>query len=191
MHRMRIVATSVLLFCSLLCQAQKPFAQLPFEIRNGHLYVQVSVDGSRLLNMAFDTGARANLLHEDVAEELGFIIDGVQQVNDASGTVLIKSSEGHDLKLAELEMPDETFLLMNLDHLGDEDLPMDGVIGGSILDEYITEINFDASEIRFYERRGFRAPAQFTQQKMSLIPFRVPILSCKLLFEDGSILEGP
>lgn len=191
MHRMRIVATSILLFFSLLSQAQKPFARLPFQIKNGHLYVQVSVDGSRPLNMAFDTGARANLLHEDVAEELGFTIDGVQQVNDASGTVLIKTSNGHDLKIDVLEMSDETFLLMNLDHLGDEDFPMDGVIGGSILDEYITEINFDASEIRFYERQGFRAPSEFSQQKMSLIPFRVPILSCKVLLDNGTVLEGP
>lgn len=187
---MRVLTAAFFLFLVFPVFGQKPFTRIPFQIHNGHLFVQVSIDGSRPLNMAFDTGARANLLHEDVAKELNFTIDGVQRVNDASGIVSIKSSYKHELELAQIEMSGETFLLMNLDHLGDEDLPMDGVIGGSILDRYITEINFDASEIRFYERQGFKAPSDFQEQSISLAAFRVPILSGNLVLEDGTNIEG-
>lgn len=185
----KLIILTLLLF-SIPVWAQEVITTLPFEIVNGHIYVKVVVDNGRPLNLAFDTGARANLLHEQVAEELGFNIDGVQQVNDASGIVKIKSSYNHSMKVGSLDFRRETFLLMNLDHLGDEDHPMDGVIGGSILDEFITEINFDDSEIRFYERSVFQAPEGFTEEKMTLEPFRVPIINCKLMLNDGTAKEG-
>lgn len=186
---MRFLATGFLLFLSLF--GQTPIARLPFEIKNEHIYVKVSIDGSRPLHIAFDTGARANLLHKNIAEGLGFEITGRQQVDGGSGTAVIELSGNHQIDLNGLQIDNESFLIMSLDHLGDEDQPMEGVIGGSILDDYITEINFDDSEIRFYERPGFKTPNSFTAQRISLFPFRIPILTGTMKLADGNKLQGP
>ena len=188
---MRIITAGILFLLSFSLMGQKPMAILPFEVINGHIYIQVSIDGSRPLRIAFDTGARANLLHEDIAKELGFEITGRQQVDGASETAIIELSGNHQMDLNGIKVDGESFLIMNLDHLGDEDQPMEGVIGGSILDEFITEINFDASEVRFYDRRSFKVPADFTAQRISLIPFRIPILTGTISLANGTQLQGP
>ncbi|WP_420384728.1 aspartyl protease family protein [Roseivirga sp.] len=188
---MKNLSITLLLVLSFPLFSQEPVGTIPFEIQNGHIYVQVSIDGSRPLSMAFDTGARANLLHEDVASQLDFAITGSQQVSGASGMTQIQASANHEIGLGELKARGEAFLLMNLDHLGDEEHPLDGVIGGTLLDRYITEINFDASEIRFYNKSDFELPKDFQSIEFSLRPFRIPVITGQLNLANGMKLQGP
>ncbi len=178
------------LCASLQSLAQKPVARLPFEIQAEHIHVKVEVDGQKDLTMAFDTGARANLIDKDLATKLGFEVSGRQQVEGASGIIIIELSEGHTMSVGEYSFQQEAFFLMELDRLSDEDHPIDGVIGGSILDRFVTEINFDKSEILLYDQKSFEAPTSYSQQKFSFYPFGIPVLTGQLNLGNGTRLEG-
>ena len=178
-------------FLALAVEAQEIVSQLPFELNAGHIHVKVRVDDAEELTMAFDTGARANLIDQQVAERLGFEVSGKQTVEGASGVISIDLSKGHQISFGNTQFQNEFFFLMDLDRLSDEDHPIDGVIGGTILDQFITEINFEKSEIILYDRASFQAPADHEKQKFSLYPYGIPVLTATLKLKDNTLLTGP
>lgn len=173
-------------------KANEPIAKLPFEIHLGHIYMKAKVNDGRTLNVVFDTGAGANLVSEEIAKLLGLKINGEQSVNGASGPVTIKSSRKNKLWLSEaLTMANQTFLVMNLDHLGDSDYPLDAVIGGNVLREYVVELNFDSSIISIYDKRKYTARKDFEVQSISLVPYGIPIVSGDFVVSSNTTLTGP
>lgn len=189
---MRILFLCLLLLSSTLIKANEPIATLPFEIHLGHIYMKAKINDGRMLNVVFDTGASANLASEQVAEALGLKISGTQHVSGASGPVSIKSSDRNKLWLGEdLTMTNETFLVMDLDHLGDHDYPLDAVIGGNVLRRYVVELNFDERVIRIYDKKGYTAPSRYQQQSISLMPYGIPIVEGDFMVSGSETLTGP
>lgn len=190
--RIFLVAIFVCIGSFVKANQPEPLHTLPFEIHLGHIYIQAKINDSRSLNLVFDTGAAANLASEAVAEELGLDISGSQQVSGASGPVSIKSSRHNKLWLSEnLGLKNQTFLVMNLDHLGDYDFPLDGIIGANVLDRFVVELNFDENVIRLYDKNDFPAPAGYTAQKIKLVPFRIPIIEGGLMVSENETITGP
>ncbi len=189
----------VLLITALICivtitraNEPKPLHTLPFEIHLGHIYIKAKINDSRDLNLVFDTGAAANLASEEVAEELGLEISGTRRVSGASGPVSIKSSQNHELWLSDkLGLKNQTFLVMNLDHLGDYDFPLDGIIGANVLNRFVVELNFDESVIRLFEKENFPAPNGYDAHKIKLAPFRIPIIEGSLKVSENETITGP
>lgn len=189
---MRNIILCLFLLGSSLIQANEPIASLPFEIHLGHIYMKAKINNGKTINVVFDTGAGANLASEQVAEALGLKVSGSQQVSGASGPVSIKSSSNNTLWLGEdLEMKNQTFLVMNLDHLGDVDYPLDAVIGGNVLRRYVVELNFDNGLINIYERKGFTAPEGFQNKSISLVPYGIPIVEGDFIVSGSETLSGP
>ena len=188
---MRNLILSLLLLSSSIIQANEPIASLPFEIHLGHIYMKAKVNDSRTLNVVFDTGAGANLASKEVAEELGLNISGEQMVSGASGPVSIKSSSNNKLWLSEnLTMNNETFLVMDLDHLGDHDYPLDVLIGGNVLRRYVVELNFDDGMLRIYDRKDYAAPSAYQRQSIALVPYGIPIVEGDFIVSDSKTLTG-
>lgn len=188
---MRIFLFSLLLLSSSVIQANEPIASLPFEIHLGHIYMKAKINSGKTLNVVFDTGAGANLASEEVAEALGLKISGTQHVSGASGPVSIKSSANNELWLSDdLTMSNETFLVMNLDHLGDYDYPLDAVIGGNVLRRYVVELNFDDGTLSIYAMKDYKAPNGYQQQSISLAPYGIPIIEGDFIVSDSETLTG-
>ncbi|WP_083262585.1 aspartyl protease family protein [Roseivirga sp. 4D4] len=189
---MRVLVLSLCLLVSHVVKANDPIVALPFEIHLGHVYIKGQVNDGRPINVVFDTGAAANLASEAVAEEIGLTVSGEQTVLGASGPVTIKRSTNNDLMLGDdLKLKNQTFLVMNLDHLGDEDYPLDAVIGANVLNRYTVEMDFEKGLINLFTRNNFPAPEGYEAHKISLVPFNVPKIDASLLLEDGEVITGP
>ncbi len=187
---MRIVYSLVFLLLVTLAKANDPIVKFPFTIEHGHIYIHLKLNGQDSLHVAFDTGARANLLDSKLALQLGIKASGSQTVQGVAGAVTMDYSSGNSFEIGDFGMRSQTFLMMDLDHLGDEDSPMDGVIGGGIFDNYIVEIDYDAYVIKLYEFRGYEAPADYEALKFSLRAFRIPIIPGTLFLPDGTSISG-
>ncbi|MFY0591662.1 aspartyl protease family protein [Roseivirga sp.] len=181
----------VLLFCGSIAFGNEPIASFPFKIHLGHIYIKAKINDGRIINVVFDTGAGANLASKEVAEELNLKISGSQLISGASGPVSIDSSQGNELVLGgDLEMENQTFLVMNLDHLGDSDYPLDALIGANVLRQYVVELNFDDGIMNLYNSSGFKEPETYTKQKISLVPYGIPIITADFNYAESKTLNG-
>lgn len=189
---MRNLIIVALLLVGGVVKANEPIVTLPFEIHLGHIYIKGQINDGRPINIVFDTGAAANLASEDVADEIGLTTAGTQTVMGASGPVSIKSSTNNLLLLGEdLRLKNQNFLVMNLDHLGDVDYPLDAIIGANILNRYTVEMDFEKGLITLFPRNGFTAPEGYKAHDISLVPFNIPIIEGSLIVSDDETISGP
>jgi hypothetical protein len=189
---MRLFSIFITLIFSLQVLANKPITSIPFSIKNGHMFIKLRVNDSEPLHFVFDTGAAANLITDQTAATLGIEASGSQSVQGASGSTNVKRSNGHSVTLTGNEQLDDiNFLILNIDHLSDEDTPLDGIIGASILSRYVVEIDYDTNEIKLYDQDDFKTPgSDWHPEKFSLATFRVPIISASITLPSGEKHEG-
>ncbi len=171
--------------------AQEPEAVIPFDIINGHMYIDVQVNDSEPLHFVFDTGAAANLISEQAASSLGLEASGSRNVQGASGSTNIKSTLVKSVNLQGIIFKNADFLVLDINHLSDEDHPLSGIIGAEVLNRFIVEIDYDKSEIILFNRKGFEVPEGWTKQSFSLRPFGVPVISATITLPSGEKLTGP
>lgn len=189
---MRTFIVAAFLLVSSVLTANEPIVTLPFQIHLGHIYITGQINDGRPINIVFDTGAAANLASEDVADQIGLKTSGTQMVLGASGPVEIKSSTNNLLKLAgSLKLENQSFLVMNLDHLGDVDYPLDAVIGANILNNYTVEMDFEKGVINLFPRANFPAPEGYVSHNISLVPFNIPIIEGSLIVSGNERISGP
>lgn len=188
---MRYFSTLLLSLFSLLALANEPATVIPFTIKNGHMFIQLQINDSGPLHFVFDTGAAANLMTEQTAEALNIKTSGSQSVQGASGSTRVTSSSGNSVVLQDIEMEDLNFLVLNIDHLSDEDTPLNGIIGASILNNFIVEIDYDQSEIRLYDQFDFEAlDDDWHKELFSLRPFNIPVILASITLPSGKKHKG-
>lgn len=189
-----MIRNTYILFLFLLSSAvwaNQSVAEIPFRIVNEHIFFELSVNDSEPLNFVFDTGAAGNVMAEQTAKKLGLKASGNQVVQGASGFTSIKVTNDHSISIKNIKIDDLDFMVMNLDHLSDEDALLDGIIGASILYRYVVEMDYDQSMMRLYKRRGYIPEAGWEKQRISLQGFQIPIVKASITLPSGETLEGP
>lgn len=187
MHRALYI---LILLCFVSSNVFAQVAEVPFEIHQGHIYVTASINDGKPINMVFDSGARANLLDESVAEELDLTFSGRQTIRGIGGTKTIDVSNRNELHFDKITMANTRFLVMDISHLGSEDHPAKAIIGGGIFDNFVVEINYDDRMIRLFEFREFQVPSAYKTVNFRFRQNRIPILRASLFTSDNSELEG-
>jgi len=171
--------------------ANDPEAEIPFQIINEHIFFKLSVNGGEPLDFVFDTGAAGNVMDEQTAKVLGLEMNGSQVVQGASGSTSIERTTGHEMQVEGIDLRGIDFMVMDLGHLADEDAPIDGIVGASILNRYTVELNYDEHVIKLYKKRTYEPDESWEKQRMSLQGFGIPIVSATITLPSGETLEGP
>ncbi|MCE7994872.1 MAG: PDZ domain-containing protein [Roseivirga sp.] len=188
---MRLLTSLFLSLFIFQSKAQEPEAVIPFAIKNGHMYIDLQINQSEPLHFVFDTGAAANLISDKAAASLNIEAAGSRSVQGASGSTTIKSAKVDEMNIQGVTFKNSNFLVMNIDHLSDEDHPLSGIIGAVVLNRFVVEIDYEKSEIKLFDRKGFEAPEGWTKQSFSLRPFGVPVISATITLPSGETLTGP
>ncbi len=189
---MRIHLVIISLLISSLTFANEPLVSLPFKLHRGHIYIQGQINSSRTINILFDTGASGNVISEKVAEEIGLRVSGSQTVSGANGLVQLKTSRKNSLSLGQkLEMKKQTFFLLDMTHLTDEDLPLEAIIGANILIEYVVSLNFDSNQIEIYPQSGYVPPKNFKKHEIQLDDYGIPLINGSLNTSENDTKNGP
>lgn len=188
---MRLLSILLLSLFVTEARTQQPEAVIPFAIKNGHMYIDLQINDSEPLHFVFDTGAAANLISEKAASSLGLEASGSRSVQGASGSTSIKSTLVRAVNLQGVIFKNTDFLVLDIDHLSDEDHPLSGIIGAEVLNRFIVEIDYVKSEIILFNRKGYEVPEGWTKQSFSLRPFGVPVISATITLPSGEKLTGP
>jgi len=133
----------------------KMVAQFPFKISSGLILVAVRVNDSKELAMHLDTGMSAPivaLFHKESIAEIG--LQNTRQVlmggAGSEGKKTAHLAGGVTVKIGDLVMPDQTLVIMD-ETRNTSPWQVDGVIGRSIFDAYLTQIDYETSAITLYD----------------------------------------
>ena len=138
----------------------KAVAQIPFKISSGLLLVSIRINDSKELDMHLDTGMSAPivaLFHKEAIDEIG--LQNTQQVilggAGGSGQKSGHLAQGATVRIGDLVMPNQTIIIMN-DTMDTSPWQVDGVIGRTIFDSYLTQIDYETSNITLYDPASAR-----------------------------------
>ena len=139
-------------------------ARIPFRYAEGHVWVQVSLDGAAPANFILDTGASGTAVDRGYAQTLGLRTEGDATAEGVAGegdlgfagvgALRLLSPDGgdgietRDLRVGVLELQDG---LSSLDW--DR---ADGLLGYDVLSRFVVELDFDHHLLTLYDPSTFR-----------------------------------
>lgn len=126
---------------------------IPFELNSNHIYVNVSVNGSRPLSFIFDTGAAFPVLNKKCVKELGLKTEGAMEGRGAGeGTMEVTLISDMSYKLPGVEMFRQKAGAIPLETIeGYDGHRIDGVIGYDFISRFVVEIDYDKQVINLYD----------------------------------------
>ena len=160
-------------------------AVIPFELVNNKIVLKLTLNNSkRVLRFLFDTGADGMGIKKEVADELGIVAKRQQQTSVVGASTEIGIAGGIDMHFDTL-----TIAHQNSAIFPQFDADLDGLFGANFLRKYITEIDFDQSQIRLYTFGKFNYPATGT-----LVPLDysrgVPGIKGVVKLNNEKVLDG-
>ena len=147
------IITFLLLIGTYSLKAQ--VAEIPFELKNNLILLKVNINDNTIANtFVFDTGATSDLLDSKTANKLGLKANYKQDVSGAGGTKSYDIILSQKLTLNSKITIDSTHLVLtDLSNLKERlERDFDGIIGYSLLKNYITKIDYENNKILLYDK---------------------------------------
>ena len=164
--------------CCVFAQAKSPapVVEIPFDFYRSEIIVQVKVNGKGPFNMMIDTGTDPSAIDLATAKELGLKLHGLGHPGTGGGTETNLSYYAQ-LPLVEvggLSVKNLDALAIDLSKLSARlGKPLHGVLGHSLLNKRVVQIDYPARVLRFYSQSPFPKRAnQPNTSKRSVLSFR-------------------
>jgi predicted aspartyl protease len=143
----------LLLALSLFAGSLFASAPIPFEYRDGMIWVKVSVAGRKeRLNFLLDSGAGASVIDIVAARKVGLKLGDRQTVLGAGGRSVAFRVDGFRAQAADVAVACSLLALdLSAPSAGCHQR-IDGLLGGDFLRDHIVEINFAAQTLRLLRR---------------------------------------
>jgi len=136
----------------------KNFVEIPFVLNSNHIYIPVSIGGSRPLSFILDTGAGMPVLDMETAKDLGLktvgkfegrgVGEGTQEVN----FVTLES-----VRLGDLFIDSVSAGTISLKPLSKyEGMPDDGILGYDIFSKFVVKVDYENQKLTLYEPSSFK-----------------------------------
>ncbi len=123
-------------------------ARLPFQVRNNHVYVEVTLDGEGPLVMLFDSGG-FNVVTPETAARLGLATEGALQARGVGeGSEDLALTRVGTLELGGATLRDQVFSVLPLAGLPEvEGVPVAGIVGFEVLQRFVVEVDYAKREL--------------------------------------------
>jgi hypothetical protein len=124
-------------------------AEIPFQYREGFLWVEVHIANSeKPFNFLLDTGAGVSVINLNAAQRLGLKLGREITVRGVGKTLTGHWQERIAVKAGDVQLPHE-YLVVDLGKLSDScERPVDGLIGMDFFRERVIQIDFERQKIR-------------------------------------------
>lgn len=145
-------------------------ARIPVQlVDNSLVFIKIKVNNSDSLRFYFDTGAATTLIDEKAASRIGLLPNYEQQVQGAGGNKTYKMALNQCVKIHDNIVIDSTHIV--IDDLSRLKATLgqnfDGIIGYSVLKNYIAKVNFDSRIIELYTFGSKINNSNFSEQSFS------------------------
>ncbi|HEX7777820.1 MAG TPA: aspartyl protease family protein [Vicinamibacterales bacterium] len=165
---------------------------IPFELAGRHIIVKVTVGSSRPLSFVFDTGAHAAIIRLEVAKELGLRLEGEARTGGAGpGTQIGSQVRGARWSLVGLSGVAQplTLALPLPEPSPAAGRPLDGIIGGEFIREFVVELDYQAKGFRLHKPESFRYTGSGESIPIDFVNVSHPTVAATVTPVGGQALE--
>ena len=170
----------LIMVCCLDSFAQAPGKEqvfvVPFDFYQNEIILQVKVNGKGPFNLMLDTGTDPSAIDLATAREIGLKLDPIARQGTGGGTSINLT---YETKLPLLEIGGLTAknieaLAIDLSRISQRlGKPIHGVLGHSLLNDRIVQIDYPQRVVRFYSKSSFaQAVKQANTPNRTVLPFR-------------------
>lgn len=121
---------------------------VPFELLNGHIFLNVMLDGKGPFSFICDTGGQ-NILTPEVAKALGLEVKGALQgrgVGEKSADVGFAKIQ--TLGVGGVTLADQLFAVFDLGEIRRvSGVPLDGLVGYEVFKRFVVRVDYEASRL--------------------------------------------
>ncbi len=142
---------------------------VPFELANGHMYVQAKINGKGPFRLLLDIGG-VNVLVPEVAELLGLVPEGrVPAAGGGAANEYVELAKLRSLDIGGITLTDQLFAVIPLRAYGRrvEGMELDGLVGYELFMRFPGKIDYQKGQVTFYEPSAFRYAGKGTR-----LPYR-------------------
>jgi len=149
--RLQYIAICAFSLISFIPVTQAQVATIPFE-NDELMFIKVKInDHDEPLNFVFDTGASTAVLDENVAKKIGIKADYQQPTEGAAGTEMYNIALSQKYHIGSISVHNAHTVLVDLERLSKRsNQQIDGIIGNNIMQQYVTQIDYDNNVIKLY-----------------------------------------
>lgn len=170
----------------LTAQSPKKITSIPFELFGDHMFISVSVDGSRPLDFIFDTGSGLTVLDKVVADELK-LTGKKAQLNEVQSQLELIKHNRLDINGFLMESNINVYAA-DLNHLEISlGRDFDGILGYDLLHHHTVHIDYDNLTMDIYDHGN-------GPKEGDAIPFTlmttIPTINGSVVLNNGEKLDG-
>ena len=153
---MKYTKLSILLFLtsSLLYAQNIPVDSIPFKLeKDNRIYTYCKVNESDTLYFLIDTGASDMVINSEIISKVDMSFSSSVENIGATGKNTVKASTENIFLWGNQKIKNTMFIAIPYPNE-----KWDGVIGLSILKQYVVEVNYDLMLIYLYDKNSFQTP---------------------------------
>ena len=179
---MKTRATRLLMMCVVfavgcVCSlAQDKVLEVPFDFYRNEIILQVKVNGKGPFNMMLDTGTDPSAVDLTTARELGLKLQSLGTRASGGGTEanLIYGTRLPAVEVGPLVVKNLETVAIDLSKMGERlGKPLHGVLGHSLLNGRIVQVDYPNRMLRIYSRSPFvKAANQLNTSRRTVLSFR-------------------
>lgn len=209
---MRKLLFLILIFpLSFVCRSNasnKPVISIPFEKAGSYIVVEARINNSSKLKFILDTGVRRTIITELLSGD-SIDINATDTVNlqglGQGSSLMAYICTNNTISLSrKFKLPNKPVYILQEDAFNltrQTGTKINGLLGVDFFQNYIVEIDYMRSKLKFYEKENFEAPADYgvmpmicEKQKMyiqlSVLETDTTRRSIKMLIDTGAELNA-
>jgi hypothetical protein len=161
---------------------------IPLEIDNNIILMQVGVNNSKPLRFIFDTGASHTVLHSRRGAELGLKPEEQVSGTATGGRIEGSLTSGVSLKVAGAEVSNQQIGL--IDFPVPPGFEFDGVIGYDFINEFVIEIDYQKKIMNLYDPRTYSYRGRGDVIPLVLDDRRIPLVHVTIIPPTGAAVNA-
>lgn len=166
---------------------------IPFQLADGLIYMQASLNGSSPLWVILDTGSSYTVIDAAVSKMLGldFRGEGIAY-GPGQGSAQEFTFVGHTtLMFAGAELDDQTVATLPLGWFSRElGRRVDGFLGSNIFQNYVVEIDYANQLLRFHDPASYSYSGSGEHLPLEFLWDNIPSVRAEVLTPDGTAIQG-
>jgi len=170
--------------------AAKDFVKIPFDYRQGHIYLKATVNGKKTAWFILDSGASGNIYHTVMLDDLSLPVVGSLPAKGIGGFDEVQLVRSDSVAIGELTLYNQVSGVSDLSGIGlpgRDGLPFGGVLGYDLLSRFPLMVDYRDSTLTVFNPDSFTPP-----DSGHVIPFQltmqVPTIEAELNGIPGSFI---
>lgn len=166
---------------------------IPFQLTDGLIYMQASLNGSSPLWVILDTGSSYTVIDASVSKMLGLDLlgEGVAYGPGQGATQKFAFAGHTTLMFAGAELGDQTVATLPLGWFSRElGRRVDGFLGSNIFQNYVVEIDYDNQLLRFHDPASYAYSGSGQHLPLEFVWDNIPSVRAEVLTRDGTAIQG-